>query len=925
MKKSWIDLVSKFLYIVIPIQFIVAIAYAIYFVGTDRAPLIPKSDVYVISEWTYTDQLTGPRTVTSPDRVETDGRDLFVIESRLPDKIEEGSAVAFLNRVGITVSVNDRVIREWDPDDAPIPGGPAKNSYFIIPLTKDDAGGFLKIAFRDDNFNGKIFDAFVGEKYELVRYLEMKSGALQFFLSLALLICSFAVIIAGLILKVIYKQSMNLIYMSAGIFVTSMWMVFDSFVFQFLSRTQFIDGLMSYMSTLCIVFPFIGYLNVIQERRYRKWYVGLGVAGFLNYFIFTDLHFARILNFSQSLLPLDAVIGVLIVIAFVITLYDVYKGNAKNYKYVAYGFLLFMIFAVVELVLINTVVERVEGGVIIAGLYILFIFSIVQQVHEIRMIQIERDRANEEGAAKTKFLASMSHEIRTPINSIMGMNEMILKESRDPNILNYAGIISDSGTILLSLINDVLDFSKIGSDMDEVVCNNYNPERMFNSLAEILNGQAKKKGLEVKIGKPRNLPRLLYGDDKRITQIIINLLSNAVKYTEEGCITFTGECFENDDQYVLCFYVSDTGIGIKEEDIGSIFDAFQRLDLQKNQNIQGTGLGLSIVKSLVEKMNGEIRVESVYGKGSTFSVRIPQGSVGKNRYNSGNAIEDDTLDDIDENYIAPEARILEVDDNVSNQIVVREFLKETKAMLDIASDGKEAIRLCRQYKYDVILMDHMMPEPDGIETMHLIRDDEAGLNRETPQIILTANAIMGSRAKYEAEGFDNYLSKPVESVRLIKMVRKYLRDSKVMYRPKKRNISKSETSPAAGFPAMGIAGSEHVDDSIIDIAALYARFDNKEETVNMILEEVIKEGERKIPLLRELAEKGDIDGYAVEAHGVKGVMASTCVSHLSATAKSHELAAKEGNIDFVKDNVDAFLKEYENVVQYIKDYLNSKR
>ena len=924
MKKTWIDYVSRILYVVVPLQFIVAIAYSIYFVGVNKAPLIPKSDVYVISEWTYTDQLTGPRTVRAPEKVETDGREEFVIESKLPDHIEEGSVVAFLNRVGITVSVNDRIIKEWKPDDAPLPGGPAKNSYFIIPIKAEDAGGFLKITFKNDNYSGKIFDAFVGEKYEVVRFLEMKSGAFQFLMSLALFICSFAIIISGIILKVIYRQNMNLIYMAAGIFIAASWMVFDSFVFQFLFRTQYIDGLMSYMSTLCIVFPFLGYLNAIQERRYRKWYVALGVVGFLNYAVFTDLHFARILNFSQALLPLDAVIGLIIVVAFGITIYDVYKGHAKSYKYVAYGFIAFMIFSVIEIILINTVVERVEGGVIIAGLYILFIFAIVQQVHEIRMIQIERDRANEEGAAKTKFLASMSHEIRTPINSIMGMNEMILKESRDPNILNYAGIISDSGTILLSLINDVLDFSKIGSDMDEIVCNNYNPEKMFNNLSEILSGQAKKKGLEVKIGKPRNLPKLLYGDDKRITQVIINLLSNAVKYTEEGCVTFTGECFENDDQYVLCFYVSDTGIGIKEEDIGSVFDAFQRLDLQKNQNIQGTGLGLSIVKSLVEKMNGEIKVESVYGKGSTFSVRIPQGSVEANRYNSGNAVEDDTLDDIDENYIAPEARILEVDDNISNQIVVREFLKETKATLDIASDGKEAIRLCRQYKYDVILMDHMMPEPDGVETMHLIKDDEAGLNRETPQIILTANAIMGSRAKYEAEGFDNYLSKPVESVRLVKMVRKYLRDSKVMYRPKKRNISRSEAHLTTGFPPLSAVSPGQVDDSIIDIAALFARFDNKEETVNMILEEVIKEGERKIPLLRQLAESGDISRYAVEAHGVKGVMASTCVPHLSATAKSHELAAKEGNIDFVKDNVDAFLKEYEDVVQHIKDYLNSK-
>ncbi|MCR5830999.1 MAG: response regulator [Lachnospiraceae bacterium] len=910
MKKSWADYIEKILYVLVSVVFMVAFIYAVYFIGSQRAPIIPHDDVWIISDWTYTDQLKGPETITTPTKVETGDRNMFVFDSKLPDRIPDGAVVAFLNRVDLKVEVGGRVVKDWKEEDAPIAGGPAKNSYFIIPIKETDAGSDIKITFFGDNFGGKMFDVFVGEKYEVVRYLEIKSGSVQFALSFALLVCSFVVIVAGLNQRFVYKQSMKLIFMSAGIFIASTWMTVDSFVFQFIFRTQFIDGLMSYLSTLCIVFPFLAYLDAIQEHRYKKHYVIMALAELASLVIFTSLHFAKVFSYSQALLPIDGIIAVIILVAFVITVYDVHKGNAKKYRYVAYGFIAFMIMAVIEIILINTVVERVEGGVIIAGLYTLFAFAIIQQVSEIRQVQIERDRANEEGVAKTKFLASMSHEIRTPINSIMGMNEMILKESRDPDILNYAGIISDSGTILLSLINDVLDFSKIGSDMEEIVAVDYDPVKMFNNLSEILKGQARKKGLEVKIGMPRNLPQKLHGDDKRITQVIINLLSNAVKYTEEGTVTFSGECFENGDKYVLCFYVSDTGIGIKQEDIGSVFDAFQRLDLTRNQNIQGTGLGLSIVKSLVDKMDGEINVESVYCKGSTFSVRIPQEAAGEGKYNSGNAIEDDNLDDIDDNYIAPEARVLEVDDNVSNQIVVREFLKQTRVVLDIASDGKDAIRLCRLNKYDVILMDHMMPEPDGIETMHLIRSDESGKNKDTPQIILTANAIMGSRSRYEAEGFDNYLSKPVESVRLVKMIRKYLPESKVMYRPKKR----VEITPAATITHEGP----------VDFSALLARFDGRKDTVDMILEEVVKEGDRKIPLLRQLVEDEDIKRYAVEAHGVKGVMASSCIPDLSATAKSHEFAAKQGNFEYVKDNIDEFLKEYSDVIEYIRNYLEGR-
>ncbi len=913
MKRSGIDTVRTVIYCLVAVIFMMSIVYAVGFIGGRTALLIPVNRVDVIKEWTYTDQLSGPRTVTTPVRVETGGRDVFVFESKLPDNVARGYVMSFLNRMDVTVEIDGRTVKTWNRSDAPIIGGPAKNSYFFIPLTDADAGRYFKIIVKGDSYSGKFFDVFVGEEYEVVRTLEIKSGAFQFGMSFALLVCSVAIIAASLVLRAFFKHSINIIMISMGIMMAAIWLVVDSFVFQFIFRTQFIDGFVSYLSTMCISFPFIAYLDAIQEYRYKKWYLLISILETVSLIVFTLLHIFRILSFPDALLPIDCIVGIGVVGCFIITVTDMKRGLAKSYRYVSYGFVAFMILSVIEIILINTVVERVEGGAIVAGLYVLFGFAVVQQLHEIKEVQLERDRANEEGEAKTKFLASMSHEIRTPINSILGMNEMILKESRDPNILNYAGIINDSGTMLLSLINDVLDVSKIGSDMEEIVCANYNPGRMFDTLAELLRTQADKKGLLIKIGKPRNLPKMLFGDSKRISQIVVNLLSNAVKYTEDGTVTFTGECFENAGKYILCFYICDTGIGIKPEDMEVIFDPFHRLDLRKNQSVQGTGLGLSIVKSLVEKMDGEINVESTYGKGSTFSVRIPQLPMDEaelERYNSGNAVEDDSLDDIDPNYIAPEARILEVDDNSANRIVVKQFLKDTGITLDLAADGKEAVRLCKVNKYDLILMDHMMPAPDGIETLHLIREDESGLNAATPQIILTANALMGSRQKYEAEGFENYLSKPVESVRLLKMVRKYIPEKKVLYKPKKRHVTADTDKEAVSF-----------NEGPVDIPALIARFDNREDTARLILEEVVKEGERKIPLLRELVDKEDVKRYAIEAHGVKGVMSSTCAPALSATAKSHELAAKGDNFAYVKDNIDSFLKEYEDVLDFIRQYL----
>ena len=912
--RIWADHVRKMLYIVLPIAFLAAAFYMAWYVITEQALLIPRSEVHVIRNWKYTDQLEGVQDVTTPLRVKTAGRNVFVFESVMPDEISEGSVIAFLNRMDLKVEIGGRTVKEWKRTEAPVIGGPAKNSYFFIPVEPEDAGADLRLTISGEPFGGKVFDAFVGDKYEVVRYLETKSGGVQFAMSFALLVCSFAIIIAGLILTIVYKYNIKLVLMAMGIFVTSCWMVDDSLVLQFILRTQFIDGFLAYMTTMFIAFPFAAYLDAIQQHRYKKLYSFVGLLELASLVVFFLLHVFHIQDFSTSLLAIDLVLAVGIVLCLITTVIDVKRGNAASYKYVAFGMLAFMVMALIEIILINTVVERVEGAAIIAGLYILFGFAIVQQVVEIRDLRTERDTARERGAARTKFLASMSHEIRTPINSILGMNEMILKESRDPDILNYAGIINDSGTMLLSLINDVLDVSKIDNDMTELVPINYDPGKMFDNAAELLRTQATKKGLEIKIGRPQNLPSMLFGDEKRISQILINLISNAVKYTPEGSIVFTGECFETEGGYDLCFYISDTGIGIRNEDLSDIFDPFHRLDLQKNQNIQGTGLGLAIVKSLVEMMKGEIKVDSVYGKGSTFSVKIPQQKMSddaSDKYNSGNAVEDDELLGIDENYIAPEARILEVDDNLSNQIVVKEFLKKAGVLLDIASSGTEALRLCKVNKYDVILMDHMMPDPDGIKTMHMIRSEEGSLNIYTPEIILTANAIMGSKAMYEAEGFDNYLSKPVESSRLLKMIRKYLPEEKVLYKPKKRVTAEH-------------IKTDHVPEGPLDIPALIARFDGKQDTVNMILEEVIKEGERKIPLLRDLANSGDLKRYAVEAHGVKGVMASSCAASLCATAKSHELAAKEGNAKFVKDNVESFLDEYNSVLDFIRDYLKGQ-
>ncbi len=403
--------------------------------------------------------------------------------------------------------------------------------------------------------------------------------------------------------------------------------------------------------------------------------------------------------------------------------------------------------------------------------------SLYDSITEMLEIEKEKQMAIAASQSKAKFLASMSHEIRTPINTVIGMNEMILRENKDENITEYAHNIKSASQMLLGIINDVLDFSKIEAGKLQIVENDYSTETMLNDvvLGNVL--RFKEKNLELKLDIDENIPSVLKGDEIRIKQILNNLLSNAAKYTEKGTVTFAAQSQRDDRGFGLQLSVTDTGIGIKPEDVGRLFDSFQRLELERNRYIQGTGLGLNITKQLVDNMNGNITVESEYGKGSCFTVWIPQQIVDDKPIGKwGHPHKHKELKDgADAKFLyAPDAKILVVDDNKMNLLVVKGLLKRTEIQLDFATGGQESFEMTRQKKYDLILMDHMMPEPDGVQTLHMIREDDANPNKEVPVIVLTANAIAGIEDEYIKEGFAGYLSKPVTGDKLEEAIAKHI-------------------------------------------------------------------------------------------------------------------------------------------------------
>ena len=398
----------------------------------------------------------------------------------------------------------------------------------------------------------------------------------------------------------------------------------------------------------------------------------------------------------------------------------------------------------------------IKGHVVL----ILDMTEVRNNIEEIKRIRIQAEEANE---AKSEFLANMSHEIRTPMNAIVGLSDIIMEESKGRKVYSYACDIKSASRNLLALINDILDLSKVEAGKMELVCADYHIKNIVDEVINMMDGAASKRGILLKCEYDMSIPCKYYGDEGRIRQILINLLNNGLKFTKEGYVKLTvgGRPGEDADTEILHLEVRDTGCGIKEEDLGKIFENFSQVDAKRNRAVEGTGLGLSITRHLVELMGGNIRVESVYGEGTTFVLEIPQRIVDR-RTLTEQPKEAVREEDEIKPFLAEDCRVLVVDDNLVNRKVARGFLRPYGFIIDEAESGRKSIKCVKETKYDIIFMDHMMPEMDGIEAVQIIRRD-CGENGKLPVIIaLTANAMEGVREMFLKEGFQDFITKPLD-------------------------------------------------------------------------------------------------------------------------------------------------------------------
>lgn len=567
---------------------------------------------------------------------------------------------------------------------------------------------------------------------------------------------------------------------------------------------------------------------------------------------------------------------------------------------------------VVQLFDINNIITALGNTLMLISLYV--ILENPDQLL-IEQLQYEKDRATMANASKSSFIAHISHEIRTPINAILGMDEMIIRESKEEKSRQYAADISQAAHTLYGIINDVLDMSRMESGKMDIFPVEYNLNQLIYDVVAMSKPRIEAKQLDFFVDINPSIPSVYYGDDVHLKQIISNLLSNAVKYTHEGFIKLTIDGEFRGDLVDLFFEIKDTGIGIKEEDIGKLFIAFERIEESRNRNIEGTGLGMNITNTLLKLMGSRLNVSSVYGEGTIFSFTITQRIV--NHEAIGDYYKYEKAQEVpsEVTYTAPSAKLLVVDDNALNRRVFTSLLSRNEIAIDEADSGKKCLEMINAEQYDIIFLDHMMPEMDGIDTIRMIKEDTGHQNINTPIVMLTANSVGEAKELYRQAGFDAYITKPIFSSQLDKIIKTYLPSFKIIPVKKTTNY-KVELDPENWkneLPKIrGIDWTEalkHLPTQEVLVATL-KEFRRNIESESAIIDEYFE----------DLENEESLDLFRIKCHAIKSSAGMIGAQMLYEGAKELEDAAKENNLTIINEKYPYMINYYRTFVDRLSQF-----
>ncbi|WP_051195147.1 hybrid sensor histidine kinase/response regulator [Pseudobutyrivibrio ruminis] len=711
-----------------------------------------------------------------PGEYQLTSKDTLVIQKEISDVFADRLFVTFSSeKQDVYAYIDDNPVYSYTTKETRLFGNNSPGALMFVPVKKADEGKTLRIEFvGNNNYTGVLDKVSIGTQLGIINDTFEKEK-LSLFLSLLLLLLGFIAFVIGTMVKLSYNKTLPLFYAGWGGMCAGLWALAESPARQFIAPNFSLISYLTYISLIMIPLVMSMYFDRLQECRYRILYMISEVLVLFVAYIGIIQQLFNNTDLSETLI--FSFIGILLSIGiFLITsICDYIQGYIKGFLPELIGIYGAVGAGIIQINAYRSHPTTIDRNIILLGLLFMIVMSYIRAFHNVRNMERDIYVAVQAQEASTAFLSRMSHEMRTPINAIMGMNKMILRESKEENILEYARDVNSAGNYLLSIVNEVLDLAKVNAGKIEIVNEDYELIDMVRECYALVRPRAKASRLAFEVDMSDVLPSVLRGDKERLIQVITNLLTNAVKYTPEGRITLSvkGKIFEG--RLLLIVQVSDTGIGVAKENIPYLFDSFKRVGEFQHKRIEGTGLGLTITKQLVELMDGSISVESELGKGTTFTVVVPQEirsiepcgifSMGPNG--------DRRIADRHEIFDLI-GKILVVDDVAINLRVFSMLLSNTDITVDTAISGLEAIGKIKDEKYDIIFIDHLMPGMDGVDLKEILDSLEDNPNKDTPLIMQTANAVVGAKEEYERLGFDDYIEKPIKEEELRRLLRKYI-------------------------------------------------------------------------------------------------------------------------------------------------------
>ncbi len=877
-----------------------------FFVAQNIYPSEQNPSDYYVTEmndgWyhVHADNERVPMTV--PGKCDVEPGHGTVFERILPEDISSNMWLCFrTSRQDVHIYIDNEERGSFSTITSRPFGLASASTYLFVQLNNADSGKLLSVhTVSNSAYSGVMRTVLYGDKMGILLNIFSENIVPLFFATL-ILILSACSIIVSYFLQYKYKHEFPLLHLGWCLFAVSIWIISQSKLRQLFAPNVSITSAFSQFILFIIPIPFAFYLNQIQNNRYHKLYSIFEGVAFGNFLLCVLLTVLNIKDQADLTSSIYIVFALLIGCVSYSIITDIRKQLHKSYSIVLCGILGLLFFGFLQVMHSLNKSALENGHLLCIGLTFLLLMAVAQVIHDILVLEGEKQQALLASEAKAKFLASMSHEIRTPINAVLGIDEMIAKETNEAHIRGYAEDIQTAGRSLLAIINDILDYSKIESGKMTIVPMEYDLASVINDSCNMVKVRANKKGLNFNIRCDETLPSRLFGDEIRIRQILTNLLTNAIKYTNEGGVIFSITKSKIDEKNLnLIFSIKDTGIGIKESSIPYLFDSFNRVDDSTTHQIEGSGLGLTIVRELVDLMDGSIHVTSTYGEGSIFTVSLPQEIISASPIgNLTNAINKHATTLMTENFMAPGARVLIVDDVPINLKVFCGLLKDTLMDIDTAATGRECLTKIQTNSYDLIFLDHMMPDLNGVETLEQIKHLNKDKKLRTPIIMLTANAILGAKEDYLNMGFDDYLSKPIQKDKLIALIKRYLSNDLLL--SKETNLAPvKDTIDIKDITFLNAAqGLEYHSQDIafyLDILEAYQEDDRTQK-------------------IQKMYEEQDWKNYQIVVHALSSSSKLIGAEIVSAKAKELELAVKHEDFDFVHAHHTETMNLYQELLQ----------